>query len=207
LALSVQRRRSSVGDLRERGIEALAVCALLARLGTADPVEPVTALQALIASVDFSRIGRAAARFSEEELAQLSARTLHAMPYEAMQARLAALDADLGEPFWFAVRGNLATLADVADWVAVVRGPITPQLEDVAFLAEAAASLPAEPWDEAMWKAWTSMLATASGRKGRALFHPLRLALTAREKGPEMAKLLPLIGRTKAAARLRGQAA
>jgi glutamyl-tRNA synthetase len=105
------------------------------------------------------------------------------------------------------VRGNLATLADVADWVAVVRGPITPQLEDVAFLAEAAASLPAEPWDEAMWKAWTSMLATASGRKGRALFHPLRLALTAREKGPEMAKLLPLIGRTKAAARLRGQAA
>ena len=205
--LSKRTGSLSVGDLRERGIEALAVCALLARLGTADPVEPVTALQALIASVDFSRIGRAAARFSEEELAQLSARTLHAMPYEAMQARLAALDADLGEPFWFAVRGNLATLADVADWVAVVRGPITPQVEDVAFLAEAAASLPAEPWDEAMWKAWTSMLATASGRKGRALFHPLRLALTAREKGPEMAKLLPLIGRTKAAARLRGQAA
>jgi glutamyl-tRNA synthetase len=205
--LSKRTGSLSVGDLRERGIEALAVCALLARLGTADPVEPVTSLQALIASVDFSRIGRAAARFSEEELAQLSARTLHAMPYEAMQARLAVLDADLGEPFWLAVRGNLATLADVADWAAVVRGPITPQLEDVAFLAEAAASLPTEPWDEAMWKTWTSALATASGRKGRALFHPLRLALTAREKGPEMAKLLPLIGRTKAAARLRGQAA
>jgi glutamyl-tRNA synthetase len=205
--LSKRAGSLAVGDLRERGIEALAVCALLARLGTADPVEPVTSIQALIASVDFSRIGRAAARFSEEELAQLSARTLHAMPYEAMQARLAVLDADLGEPFWLAVRGNLATLADVADWAAVVRGPITPQLEDVAFLAEAAASLPVEPWDEAMWKTWTSALATASGRKGRPLFHPLRLALTAREKGPEMAKLLPLIGRAKAAARLRGQAA
>jgi glutamyl-tRNA synthetase len=205
--LSKRTGSLSVGDLRERGIEALAVCALLARLGTSDPVEPVTALQPLIASVDFSRIGRAAARFSEEELAQLSARTLHAMPYEAMQARLAALDADLGEPFWFAVRGNLATLADVADWAVVVRGPITPQLEDVTFLAEAAASLPGEPWDETMWKAWTSTLAAASGRKGRALFHPLRLALTAREKGPEMAKLLPLIGRTKAVARLEGQTA
>ena len=143
----------------------------------------------------------------EEELAQLSARTLHAMPHDAMQARLATLDADLGEPFWLAVRGNLATLADVADWAKVVRGPVTPQLEDVAFLAEAAASLPAEPWDEAMWKAWTSALAAESGRKGRALFHPLRLALTAREKGPEMAKLLPLIGRAKAEARLRGVAA
>jgi len=205
--LSKRTGSLAVGDLRERGIEALAVCALLARLGTADPVEPVTSLQTLIASVDFSRIGRAAARFSEEELAQLSARTLHAMPYEAVQARLAAHGADLGEPFWLAVRGNLATLADVADWAEVVRGPVTPQLEDAAFLAEAAASLPVEPWDETMWKAWTSALATASGRKGRALFHPLRLALTAREKGPEMAKLLPLIGRAKAEARLRGQAA
>jgi glutamyl-tRNA synthetase len=168
----------------------------------------VTSLDALVATVDFSRIGRAAARFSEEELAQLSARTLHVLPYEAMRARLAALGADLlGEAFWLAVRGNIATLADVADWVEVVRGPVTPLLEEPAFLAEAAAYLPAEPWDETMWKAWTSALAAASGRKGRALFHPLRLALTAREKGPEMAKLLPLIGRTKAIARLRGQAA
>jgi glutamyl-tRNA synthetase len=206
--LSKRTGSLSVGELRERGVEALAVSALLARLGTADPVEPVTSLDALVATVDFSRIGRAAARFSEEELAQLSARTLHVLPYEAMRARLAALGADLlGEAFWLAVRGNLATLADVADWVEVVRGPVTPLLEEPAFLAEAAAHLPAEPWDETMWKAWTSALAAASGRKGRALFHPLRLALTAREKGPEMAKLLPLIGRTKAIARLRGQSA
>jgi len=205
--LSKRTGSLSIGELRERGIEPLAIAGLLARLGTADPVEPVTSLEALIASVDFSRIGRAAARFSEEELAQLSARTLHVLPYEAMRARLAGLDADLGAAFWQAVRGNLATLADVAEWVEVVRGPVTPQLEDAGFLAEAAANLPAEPWDEAMWKAWTSALAAASGRKGRALFHPLRLALTAREKGPEMAKLLPLIGRAKAEARLRGRAA
>src|SRR6266404_9175224 len=206
--LSKRAGSLSIGELRDRGIEALAISALLARLGTADPVEPVTSLEALVATVDFARVGRAAARFSEEELSHLSARTLHVLPYEAMRARLAALGADLlGEAFWLAVRGNLATLADVADWVEVVRGPVTPLLEEPAFLAEAAAHLPAEPWDETMWKAWTSALAAASGRKGRALFHPLRLALTAREKGPEMAKLLPLIGRTKAIARLRGQVA
>ena len=202
--LSKRTGSMAVADLRERGIEALALCALLARLGTADPVEPVTALETLVATVDFARVGRAAARFSEEELAQLNARTLHILPYEAVRARLSAnLPEDLGEAFWLAVRGNLATLADTADWVAVVRGPIEPKIEDAAFLVDAAAKLLPEPWDDTTWKAWTSTL----GRKGRALFHPLRLALTARETGPEMARLLPLIGRAKAEARLRGEQA
>ncbi|HTB35888.1 MAG TPA: glutamate--tRNA ligase, partial [Reyranella sp.] len=84
---------------------------------------------------------------------------------------------------------------------------LTPVLEDPAFLEEAATRLPAEPWSETTWKEWTGVVSAAMQRKGRALFHPLRLALTARETGPEMAKLLPLIGRAKAAARLRGQTA
>jgi glutamyl-tRNA synthetase len=202
--LSKRTGSLSIADLRERGVEPLAVSALLARLGTADPVEPVTSLEPLIATVDFARVGRAAARFSEEELAHLSARTLHAMPYAAVRARLPA---EVGEALWLAVRGNLLTLSDVKLWQQVVTGPIAPVIEDAPFLAEAADKLPAEPWDETTWKGWTSELAGSLGRKGRALFHPLRLALTAQETGPEMAKLLPLIGRTRAEARLRGQPA
>lgn len=202
-SLSKRTGALAVADLRERGTEALALCALLARLGTADPVEPATSLEALVATVDFARVGRAAARFSEEELAQLNARTLHILPYETVRARLPER---LGEAFWLAVRGNLVTLADTAGWADVVRGPIEPKIEDAGFLTLAAAQLPAEPWDDTTWKAWTSGLA-AAGRKGRALFHPLRLALTARETGPEMARLLPLIGRAKAEARLKGQPA
>src|SRR5882724_9132845 len=190
--LSKRAGSLSVADLRGRGIEALAVSALLARLGTADPVEPVTSLDSLVATVDFARVGRSAARFSEEELAHLSARTLHAMPYAAVRARL--ID-DPGEAFWLAVRGNLATLADMKIWAEVVRGPIEPKIEEPAFLADAIKALPSEPWTEQTWKTWTTALSVGSGRKGRALFHPLRLALTARENGPEMAKLLPLIGR------------
>ncbi|MBS0223341.1 MAG: glutamate--tRNA ligase [Proteobacteria bacterium] len=202
--LSKRTGSLSVADLRERGVEALAIDALLARLGTADPVEPVVSLDTLVATVDFTRVGRAAARFSEEELKQLSARTLHALPYAAVRARL---DVHVGEALWLAVRGNLATLADVKTWAEVVHGPIEPMIEEAAFLQEAAKALPGEPWSEGTWKTWTSVLSVASGRKGRALFHPLRLALTGRETGPEMAKLLPLIGRTKAAARLLGEAA
>ena len=145
-----------------------------------------------------------AARFSEEELAHLSARTLHAMSYAEVRGRLSE---DFGEALWLAVRGNLAKLDDAKAWAGVVRGPLAPVIEDAPFLAEAAAKLPAEPWNETTWKDWTSGLATSLGRKGKALFHPLRLALTAQEKGPEMAKLLPLIGRAKAEARLNGQAA
>lgn len=109
------------------------------------------------------------------------------MPYEVVRARLVG---DPGEAFWLAARG-----------------PIAPVIEDAAFLAEAATKLPAGPWDETTWKTWTSGLAVSSGRKGRALFHPLRLALTARATGPEMAKLLPLIGRTRVQARPAGRTA
>jgi glutamyl-tRNA synthetase len=84
----------------------------------------------------------------------------------------------------------------------VVEGEIAPVREDGAFLAEAAALLPAEPWDAATWSSWTGTVKAATGRKGRALFHPLRLALTGVEQGPELAALLPLIGRAKALARL-----
>jgi glutamyl-tRNA synthetase len=202
--LSKRTGSLSIGDLRMRGIEALAIDALLARIGTADPVEPVASLDALVATIDFARVGRAAARFSEEELTHLSARTLHALPYGDVRARLGA---NFRETLWLAIRGNLATLDDAKAWVEVVQGAIAPTIEDADFLAEAAAKLPPEPWDETTWKAWTSGLAASLGRKGKALFHPLRLALTARENGPEMAKLLPLIGRAKAVARLNGQTA
>jgi glutamyl-tRNA synthetase len=198
--LSKRTGSLSIGDLRAQGIEALAIDGLLARIGTADPVEPVTSLDTLIATVDFARVGRAAARFSEEELAHLSARTLHATAYADVSGRLGA---DVGEALWLAIRGNLTKLDDAKTWSTVVSGSIAPTIEDAAFLAEAAGKLPPEPWDETTWKAWTSGL----GRKGKALFHPLRLALTARENGPEMAKLLPLIGRARAVARLNGQMA
>ncbi len=198
--LSKRTGSLSVDELRGHGIEPLAISALLARLGTSDPVEPVTSLEPLIATVDFARVGRAAARFSEEELAHLSARTLHAMPYDKVRGRLPV---EASERLWLAVRGNLTKLDDLRTWVAVAAGPIVPAIEDAPFLAEAAARLPPEPWDDTTWKGWTSTL----GRKGKALFHPLRLALTGRDTGPEMARLLPLIGRARAEARLQGRAA
>jgi glutamyl-tRNA synthetase len=167
-------------------------------------VRPVASLDELAAIVDLAHLSRGAARFDEAELDVLSARTLHHMPYGAVADRLDALGiAGPGaETFWLAIRGNLGRLDEAAIWRQVVEGEIAPIVEDREFLQLAASRLPEGAWDQSTWSAWTKELKDLTGRKGRDLFHPLRLALTGREAGPELAALLPLIGRAKALARL-----
>ncbi len=206
--LSKREGSLSLAALRERGIEPLAIASLLARLGTADPVTPATRLDDLVAGFDLGRFGRAAPHFDPAELARLNARVLHALPFEAVAERLAELGIEGADArFWEAVRGNLGTLEDARLWWRVCRGEIAPVIEDAAFTARAAELLPDEPWDDGVWAAWTRALAAATGRRGRALFHPLRLALTGREDGPELKNLLPMIGRARAYARLCGRVA
>jgi glutamyl-tRNA synthetase len=207
--LSKRSGALSIGGLRDAGIEPLAVAALAVLTGSSDSVQPVESLEQLGALFDLSHISRNPARFDPAELAHLSARTLLALPFVAVADRLAALGITgaQAESFWHAVRGNLERFADVVLWWSVVEGPLEPIVEDPAFLAAAAALLPPEPWDGRVWAAWTAQVKTETARKGRSLFHPLRLALTGRENGPELAALLPLIGRARAAARLGGHAA
>lgn len=204
--LSKRLGHLSVQGLREAGLEPQAVASLAVLVGSAEAVRPVADLSELARLIDFSHISRAPAKFDEHELDNLNARLVHEMPYEAVKPRLAALDADLGEAFWLAVRGNLVKLRDVAEWARVVRGPVTPVIEDRAFIERAAVLLPATPWDGATWKAWTETVKAETGVKGKALFMPLRLALTGLDHGPELGALLPLIGPERARARLSGQA-
>jgi len=195
----------TLASLRERGVEPLALASLLARLGTSEAITPAATLNELAAEFDFAKISRAAATFDEPEVFRLNARVLHAMPFTEAAPRLAALGlADAGEAFWLMVRSNLERFDDAALWAVVCFGAITPVVEDPEFLARAAALLPAPPWDETTWTAWTGAVKAATGHKGRALFHPLRLALTGVEHGPELKNLLPVIGPGRARARLVG---
>jgi glutamyl-tRNA synthetase len=201
-ALSKRLGSLSLQQLREDGIEPLAVAAYLAKIGTSDPVEPRLTLGELASEFDFAKIGRAPAHFVTEELDALNARTLHLMPYSAVASRV-----PLGEGFWEAVKPNLTRLSDAAGMARLVTGPVTPVIEDKTLAEKAAALLPPEPWDEATWPLWTKAVAAETGARGRGLFHPLRLALTGQEHGPELKKLLPLIGRARALARLKGETA
>jgi glutamyl-tRNA synthetase len=203
--LSKRLGHLSLGALREAGHEPLAVAALAVLVGTADAVEPVASLEALAAKVDFKKISHGPARFDPAELDALTARTLHAMPYAEAAPRLVALNIGGDAAFWVAVRGNLSRFAEAAEWWRIVSEPLVPSIEDGETCIKAAAVLPPEPWGEDTYQTWVAVLPEATGKRGRALFHPLRLALTGRERGPELKALLPLMGRARATARLAGK--
>ncbi|MGI4876896.1 MAG: glutamate--tRNA ligase [Janthinobacterium lividum] len=204
-ALSKRLGSEGVAAWREAGIEPGAVRAFLARLGTSAAVEPAGDA-ALIAGFDFAAFGRSTVRFDPAELAQLNARTIHGLDFAAVADRLSA---GMTPQAWDAVRGNLATVAEAADWWGVIAGAVVapPEPEDRDYIDAARVTLAGLDWGDDIWSRWTTALKATSGRKGRGLFHPLRHALTARDRGPEMAALLPLIGRDAALSRLAGAAA
>jgi glutamyl-tRNA synthetase len=200
--LSKREGAIGVGQLRDQGIEPQAMLGLLARLGTSEPVVAVAMITELVEGFAFSHMGRAPARFDPTELTQLNAKTLHLLTYEQVRDRLPD---GMGETAWLAVRPNLTTLADSAEGWAMIEGPVpTPafEAEDKAFCARAAEIAGTLDWSSDPWGQLVGALKTETGRKGRALFLPLRQALTGRDHGPEMAALLPLIGKDRAIARL-----
>jgi glutamyl-tRNA synthetase len=201
----LSKRLGSLGAdaLREQGIEPMALMAKLARIGTSLPVEPVAEPTPLIGTFDFASFGRAPARFDLDELAQLNARIVHLLPFEAVASRLPE---GMGAEDWAAIRPNLNSVAEAADWWDILHGHVEAKAadEDRTLIEAAVDALGAIDWSEAPWPQLVALLKERTGRAGKALFRPLRLALTGRESGPEMAALLPLVGRDEAIARLRG---
>jgi glutamyl-tRNA synthetase len=198
----------SVQQLREEGFEPMAISSLLAKLGTSDPVVARDTLQELAVEFSFDKIGRAPARFDETELTNLNAHMVRTMSFATVQPRLAKLPYgdQATEAFWDAVKGNLNGVGEAALWLVVVYGGglTGPDLadEDRAFIGEAAKLFPAGEAGPSTWKDWTDAVKAATGRKGKGLFMPLRKVLTDQEHGPEMDRMLMLIGADKARSRL-----
>ena len=203
-ALSKRLGALGVADLRARGLEPETIVSYCATVASAEPVAAHLDMTELAGRFELAHLSRAPARFDTAELETLNARLLHEMPYRMARPRLEALGIAADAGIWEAIHGNIARMSEAADWLAVVRGEIAPAIaeEDRDFLRQAAGLLPPEPWDGITWKAWTGALKEATGRKGKALFMPLRLALTGQPHGPEMSKLLPLMGRKRVAKKL-----
>lgn len=204
--LSKRLGSDGVAAMREAGLEPMALNSLLARLGTSQPVEPKASLSELAEGFDFVHFGRAPAHFDMAEVEQLNAKLLHHYDYVDVAARLPD---GIGEAEWNALRGNLAHLGEATDWMPILHGDIaSPPIgeEDRAFLADAVAVARTMDWVDNPWATLTGALKASTGRKGKPLFLPLRLALTGLDHGPEMAALLPLIGRDRAIARLAAAA-
>ena len=185
----------SIASMREQGLEPMAVVSHAALLGTSDNIHPCADIQELVDGFDLTKISRAPGRFDEKDLNQLNAKLLHMLQWEAVKHR----QPDQTEYFWLAIRGNIEKFSETEFWDDVIQQDLKIDVapEDVDFIATARAALPPEPWDGTTWKTWTDAVKASTDRKGKALFMPLRMVLTGMDHGPELAALLPLIGRQK----------
>jgi glutamyl-tRNA synthetase len=204
----LSKRLGSYGaeHLREEGVEPMALLSVLARIGTSQPVEPVDSLAELAAAFDFSTFGRAPAHFDPHEVELVNARLLHKLDFATVKDRLPD---DATEADWLLIRGNLERLADFAAWLPVLHGEIDPPElghDERLVVREAAGAAQGLDWSAEPWRALADAVKAASGKKGRELFHPLRLALTGRESGPEMAGMVARIGKDRALRRLEAAA-
>ena len=187
----------SLRDLRAQGVEPMALLSLMARLGSADPVEPRASLDEILEGFDLSKFGAAPTKFDAEDLWPLTAKVISALPAEAVASDLAAAGVPEADhaAFWSAVKDNVGKRSEIAGWAKLVAEGAEPLVadEDREFIAQALTLLPARPWTGDTWHVWTETVKAATGRKGRGLYMPLRKALTGRERGPEMAELMPLL--------------
>jgi glutamyl-tRNA synthetase len=199
-ALSKRTGALSIASLRESGLEPMTVSSLAVLTGTSENVVAMPSMSDLAKAFDLATASKSAAKFDPEDLKTLNRDLLRQMPFSESRDRLSALGVlgDKAEAFWLAVRGNLEKLADAADWWRIVgQGPETPATlsdDDIAFVRDAFDMLPPEPWDHDTFKAWMGAVKEKSGRKGKPLYEPIRLALTGLASGPELADLLPLLG-------------
>ena len=196
-ALSKRLGALSIRDLRAQGVEPAALLSLMARLGSSDPVELHSSLEELAEGFDISRFGSAPTKFDERDLFPLTAHYLQQLPLSEVAGDIADLGVpdDLAERFWTVTRDNITTRADLAGWWAMCRDGATPVVadEDREFVKEALAMLPEPPFADDTWSNWTTAVKEATGRKGKPLFMPLRLALTGQKSGPDMGDLMPLL--------------
>lgn len=196
-ALSKRLGTLALRDLRERGVEPMALLSLMARLGSSDPVELRGSIADIADGFDIGRFGSAPTKFDENDLFPLTARHLAGLEYVSVKDAVLALGVpqDLGEKFWAVVRANITVLADMDQWWALFRDGATPVVapEDADFVAEAFSLLPDMPYGPDTWGQWTATVKEKTGRKGKSLFMPLRLALTGQQRGPEMADVMALL--------------
>ena len=203
-ALSKRLGTLALRDLREQGVQPMALLSMMARLGSSDPMELRSEMSELIDGFEVSSFGSAPTKFDVADLFPLTANVLQAKPLADVADQIADLGvpADLAETFWTVTRDNITTLKDLAAWWTLFSEGADPVIddEDAEFVAQAMAMLPEGPFDDTTWKTWTGAVKEATGRKGKGLFMPLRKALTGQSHGPDMSATMTLLQVVKARA-------
>ena len=195
----------SIGQLREEGFEPLAIAALLARIGTSDPIEAFSTFDEIIEQFSIEKFSRSTAKFDPVELSLINAKTLQLLTFNELRDRFSFEDvSEIDEEFWEAIKGNILYFSDIKFWWQLCHSEIKPIIEDNELCQLAIESMPEGELTAETWNSWVALISEKSGKKGKSLFHPLRLALTGKTQGPEVKNLLKYMGRERVRKRLSG---
>ncbi|MBB4076779.1 glutamyl-tRNA synthetase [Bartonella fuyuanensis] len=205
--LSKRNNDLSIRSLREEGFESIAVQCLAVLIGTSQNVHPYPHQAALLEHFNLQDISRSIAKFDIADLCTLNSHLVHELTYEEVKTRLKKLSIEGGkaEHFWNTIRRNIDKVKDAVFWWKIIHDEQnfnTVALEDRTFVQQSLNLLPEGELKDESWQVWTTALKEKTGRKGKALFMPLRQVLTGMDHGPEMGKLLQLLGREKVIERL-----
>ena len=199
--LSKRKGAIDVNSLRESGIEPMAINSYLATVGSSHQTAHYNTLDGLIKAFDIKKFSSSAISLNLDEINKLNHKAIRNMDFDAVYSRLNIQELTLD--FWEAIKFNITTLVAVKEWWRICKTEIKPIIEDKKFIDIAYDNLPQEQWDDNTWHTWITILKEKTKRNGKDLFMPLRLALTAAEQGPELAKLLPVIGKELVESRLK----
>ncbi|MES2214454.1 MAG: glutamate--tRNA ligase [Pseudomonadota bacterium] len=189
----------------EEGLEAMAINSFFASIGTSLPVTAKKNLQELVQDFDITTFSKSPTTYTPEELDRINHKLILSLEYKDVVDRLRELGAEkIDEDFWLAVRPNLHKIHEAKDWWQICNHHAEEGHDlDKDYMKVAADLLPLGEFTENTWKDWTKKICDATGKSGKNLYHPLRIALTGMEAGPELKYLLPLIGREEALKRLK----
>ncbi len=187
----------SIDSFREENIEPISILSLLSTIGTSKSIELKDSIQQIIDEFRLDTISTSPGRIETDVLKALNKKQVQKFEYDEVKTRLDKIDNNIDQKFWNTIKGNLDTVEDVAAWTEVVFKNNSFETEDKDYINLALELMPDEPWDDQTWTVWTNAIKERTGRKGRELFLPLRLAFTGLTHGPEMKLLIQLIGRNK----------
>lgn len=193
-----------ISSLRDNEcIESMTINSFFATVGRSEPTKIFKDLESLIENFDISKFSKSPTTYLPEELLRLNHKLIIDLNYSDVKNRLTDIGCkDVTEEFWIAVRPNIQTLKDVKDWWDICT--VTPYVQnlDKEYLSIAKSLLTEDVIKPDTWSIWTKKISEKTGKKGRELFMPLRLALTGRESGPELDAILPMIGKNEILLRL-----
>ena len=201
---SKRNSAASINQLREDGVDPNAINSLNASIGSSVDIEAYNSLNLLAQQFEITSLGRAPARYSNDQLYKLNSELLSNYDFEKIISLLGDDKGSFNIEFWDCIKQNISNISEVLEWIRVIDDPINVKIDiDYEYLNIAQDLLPNEPWNTETWDQWILKIKEKTQRKGKDLFMPIRLALTGKTKGPELNKLILLMGYNKVMERLK----